>query len=51
MTTIELVHAEIAFCKAVCDGNPPRETCIALGRCKEYECFIRELSKNHELEN
>ena len=30
-----------AFCKAMCEGNPPRDTCTSLGTCKKYDNFIK----------
>lgn len=35
--------AKEAFCKAVCNGHPPRSTCTSLGTCKEYDNFIKFL--------
>ena len=32
-----------AFCKAMCNGHPPRSTCTSLGTCKEYDNFVRFL--------
>lgn len=32
--------AKEAFCKAMCQGKPPRSTCTSLGTCKEYDNFI-----------
>lgn len=29
-----------AFCKATCNGCPPRSTCTSLGTCKEYDNFV-----------
>lgn len=34
-------RAKEAFCKAVCQGNPPRDTCTSLGTCKEYDNFVK----------
>ena len=30
-----------AFCKATCNGYPPRSTCTSLGTCKEYDNFVK----------
>jgi hypothetical protein len=32
-----------AFCKATCNGHPPRSTCTSLGTCKEYDNFVKLL--------
>lgn len=29
-----------AFCKATCNGHPPRSTCTSLGTCREYDNFV-----------
>ena len=34
-------RAKEAFCKARCNGHPPRSTCTSLGMCKEYDNFIK----------
>ena len=34
-------RAAESFCKATCNGNPPRSTCTSLGTCKEYSNFIK----------
>ena len=31
------------FCKAVCNGHPPRSTCTSLGTCKKYDNFVKYL--------
>ena len=36
-------NAQEAFCKAVCNGHPPRSTCTSLGTCKEYDEFIKAM--------
>lgn len=33
--------AKEAFCKATCNGCPPRSTCTSLGTCKEYDNFVK----------
>ena len=33
--------AKEAFCKATCNGHPPRSTCTSLGTCKEYDNFVK----------
>ena len=33
--------AKKAFCKAMCQGHPPRSTCTSLGTCKKYDNFIK----------
>ena len=35
--------AKEAFCKATCNGHPPRSTCTSLGTCKEYDEFIKAM--------
>lgn len=35
--------AKEAFCKASCNGHPPRSTCTSLGTCKEYDEFIKAI--------
>ena len=32
--------AKEGFCKAMCQGKPPRNTCTSLGTCKEYDDFV-----------
>lgn len=32
--------AKEGFCKAMCQGKPPRSTCTSLGTCKEYDDFV-----------
>lgn len=34
-------RAKEAFCKATCNGNPPRSTCTSLGTCDSYDEFCR----------
>ena len=33
--------AKEAFCKATCNGHPPRSTCTSLGTCKEHDNFVK----------
>ena len=33
--------AKEAFCKATCNGYPPRSTCTSLGTCKEHDNFVK----------
>ena len=33
--------AKEAFCKATCNGCPPRSTCTSLGTCKGYDDFVK----------
>ncbi len=35
--------AKEGFCKAMCQGKPPRSTCTSLGTCKEYDEFIKAM--------
>ena len=35
--------AKEAFCKATCNGKPPRSTCTSLGTCKEHDNFVKFL--------
>lgn len=37
--------AKEAFCKATCNGHPPRRTCTSLGTCKEYDNFVKLLKR------
>lgn len=37
--------AKEAFCKATCNGHPPRSTCTSLGTCKEYDNFVKLLKR------
>lgn len=37
--------ARVEFCKAVCNGKPPRSTCTSLGTCKQYDEFIKAIKK------
>ena len=37
--------AKEAFCKATCNGLPPRSTCTSLGTCKEYDNFVKLLKR------
>ena len=37
--------AKEAFCKATCNGHPPRNTCTSLGTCKEYDNFVKLLKR------
>lgn len=34
-------RAKEAFCKASCNGHPPRSTCTSLGTCDKYDNFIK----------
>ena len=34
-------RAKEAFCKATCNGCPPRSTCTSLGTCREYDNFVK----------
>lgn len=34
-----------AFCKATCNGHPPRSTCTSLGTCKQYDEFIKAMKE------
>lgn len=36
-------RAKEAFCKATCNGCPPRSTCTSLGTCREYDNFVKLL--------
>lgn len=38
--------AKEAFCKAICNGNPPRSTCTSLGTCKEYDNFVKYMKES-----
>lgn len=40
-TNAFIKKAKEAFCKAVCNGRPPRSTCTSLGTCKEYDNFVK----------
>lgn len=31
------------FCKIICNGHPPRSTCISLGTCREYDDFRKAM--------
>ncbi|MCR5270531.1 MAG: hypothetical protein K6D91_05890 [Prevotella sp.] len=35
--------AKEAFCKATCNGHPPRSTCTSLGTCREHDNFVKFL--------
>ena len=37
--------AKEAFCKATCNGCPPRSTCTSLGTCREYDNFVKFLKE------
>lgn len=37
--------AKEAFCKATCNGHPPRSTCTSLGTCREYDNFVKFMKK------
>lgn len=37
--------AKEAFCKATCNGHPPRSTCTSLGTCKECDNFVKLLKR------
>ena len=38
-------RAKEAFCKATCNGHPPRSTCTSLGTCKEYDNFVKFMER------
>lgn len=40
-TNAFIEKAKEAFCKAICNGNPPRSTCTSLGTCRAYDRFIK----------
>ena len=40
-TDVFIKRAKEAFCKATCNGHPPRSTCTSLGTCKEYDNFVK----------
>lgn len=40
-TDVFIKRAKAAFCKAVCNGCPPRSTCTSLGTCERYDNFIK----------
>lgn len=40
-TDVFIKRAKEAFCKAMCNGHPPRSTCTSLGTCKEYDDFVK----------
>lgn len=40
-----VAKAKEAFCKATCNGYPPRSTCTSLGTCKEYDNFVKLLKE------
>jgi len=40
-TNAFMKKAKEAFCKATCNGHPPRSTCTSLGTCKEYDDFVK----------
>ena len=44
-TDVFMKKAKEAFCKAVCQGHPPRDTCTSLGTCKEYDNFVKFLKE------
>ena len=33
--------AKEVFCKATCNGHPPRSTCTSLGTCKGHDNFVK----------
>ena len=39
-TDVFMKKAKEGFCKAMCQGKPPRSTCTSLGTCKEYDDFV-----------
>ena len=42
-TDVFIEKGKEAFCKATCNGHPPRSTCTSLGTCKEYDNFVKFL--------
>ena len=38
-------RAKEAFCKATCNGCPPRSTCSSLGTCRDYDNFVKFLKE------
>lgn len=36
-------RAKEDFCKASCNGHPPRSTCTSLGTCEKYDNFVKFL--------
>ena len=42
-TDVFMQRAKEAFCKARCNGHPPRSTCTSLGTCKECDNFVKLL--------
>ena len=40
-TDVFIGKAKEAFCKAMCNGHPPRSTCTSLGTCKEHDNFVK----------
>ena len=42
-TDVFIKKAKVEFCKAVCNGKPPRSTCTSLGTCKQYDEFIKAM--------
>ena len=40
-TNAFIEKAKEAFCKAACNGLPPRNTCTSLGTCKKYDNFVK----------
>lgn len=39
-TDVFIEKVKEAFCKATCNGHPPRSTCTSLGTCKEHDNFV-----------
>ena len=34
-----------AFCKIICNGDPPRSTCESLGTCRSYDDFYKAMEE------
>ena len=41
LTDAFMKKAKEAFCKATCNGHPPRSTCTSLGTCREHDNFVK----------
>lgn len=44
-TNAFIKKAKEAFCKAICNGNPPRSTCTSLGTCKQHDNFVKYMKE------
>lgn len=42
---IDIEKACDTFCKVSCCGKPPRETCLRLGTCDDYDRFKKMLEE------